>query len=131
MDEAPGLRLVVAHQEFGEGELAKAHSGAQQRLFANENRPAFGAHLGALPVAAWLPHGDLVAATWMGTVVRFDAALKEQWRVNLADTTPPTALPPAVVPPPAARLLSWSNAAPTPLPLTPNLLARTIETVEG
>ncbi|MER6767595.1 PQQ-binding-like beta-propeller repeat protein, partial [Amycolatopsis sp. NPDC000746] len=40
--------------------------------------------LRALPVPAWLPGGDLLAATWMGTVVRFDAQLRPKWRTLLA-----------------------------------------------
>ncbi|HKN51935.1 MAG TPA: hypothetical protein VJX66_05510, partial [Amycolatopsis sp.] len=31
-----------------------------------------GCDLGALPVPAWLPGGDLLVATWMGTLVRYD-----------------------------------------------------------
>ena len=40
--------------------------------------------LGALAVAAWLPDGDLVAATWMGTVCRLGPEGQEKWRVRLA-----------------------------------------------
>lgn len=86
--------------------------------------------LGALPVPAWTPTGELVVATWMGTVCRFDAELQEKWRANLA--APPSALhlppstdnrPPTTDHPfPTTRLTSWSNAEATSLPLTPNLL---------
>ena len=79
--------------------------------------------LGALPVPAWLPNGDLVAATWMGGVCRLDASLQEKWKVRLA--APSSALGPQPTthsPPPTSRLTSWINADATPLPLTPNLL---------
>ena len=36
--------------------------------------------LGALAVPAWLPDGDLVAATWMGTVCRLGPEGQEKWR---------------------------------------------------
>ncbi len=81
--------------------------------------------LGALPVPAWLPKGDLIAATWMGTVVRLDANLREKWRVHLADGPSPSTdhrSPITDHPIPASRMTSWINADTTPLPLTPNLL---------
>src|SRR5262249_52904379 len=40
--------------------------------------------LEALPIASWLPNGDLVAATWMGKVVRFDPTMKVIWERRLA-----------------------------------------------
>lgn len=80
--------------------------------------------LGAVAVPAWLPGGDLLLATWMGTVSRLDGRYVERWRTFLrpeaedmrgrlitADATP------------LVRVTSWSNAEPTPLPLTPNLLS--------
>jgi len=80
--------------------------------------------LGALPVPAWLSNGDLVAATWMGTVVRLDAKLQEKWHVYLSGSVPSDNRQSTIDNRqcPTARLTSWSNAEPTPLPLTPNLL---------
>ncbi len=79
--------------------------------------------LGALPVAAWLADGDLVAATWLGTAVRFDDNLKEKWRTCLTDA--PSILHPQPSSIPTIRLDSWSTAESAPLPLTANLVAPT------
>jgi hypothetical protein len=76
--------------------------------------------MGAMPVANWLPGGDLLVATWMGDVVRLDTNGVEKWKVKLqpkgafreafvADTTP------------VSRAI-WGNAMAKPDPLTPNLL---------
>jgi hypothetical protein len=82
--------------------------------------------LGALPVPAWLPDGDLVVATWMGRVVRFDAALTPLWDKRLspaeADARSKLLAPDAT---PTVRKAGWGNAAEKPLPLAPNLLAQT------
>jgi outer membrane protein assembly factor BamB len=80
--------------------------------------------LGALVVPAWLPDGDLLLATWMGTVCRLDAHYAERWRTRLQpaatdirgkllahDGTPTT------------RITSWGNAEAEAAPLTPNLLS--------
>ncbi len=77
--------------------------------------------LGALPVSSWLADGDIVSATWMGTVIRFDGNLKEKWRVHYdgQSVPPPTKSSPVFK---ETRLTSWINAEATPLPLTPNLL---------
>ena len=40
-------------------------------------------NLGAFPVPAWLPDGDLLAATWMGTVYRFGPAGRYKWETRL------------------------------------------------
>ena len=82
--------------------------------------------LGALPVPAWLPGGDLFAATWMGTVVRFDSKLKTLWKNQL--TPAETDVRPQLLAEdrtPTVRRTGWGNAAPTSLPLVPNLLAET------
>lgn len=50
LQNAPGLRVVVGHAEFEDGDLHKAYQQAMQALFLNENAPPFGAPLGALPV---------------------------------------------------------------------------------
>ncbi|MBH1937480.1 PQQ-binding-like beta-propeller repeat protein [Streptomyces sp. AV19] len=53
--------------------------------------------LRALPVPAWLPGGDLLAATWMGTVIRYDTGLRPRWQSRLTpaetDIRPPAAGP--------------------------------------
>lgn len=79
--------------------------------------------LGALPVPAWLPDGDLLVGTWMGTVCRLDGQYAQRWRTRLlpaardmrekllADDGAPT-----------ARIAFRGNAEATPAPLTPNLL---------
>ncbi len=98
--------------------------------------------LGALPVPAWLPDGDLVAATWMGTACRLEPDGTEKWSVQIGveGERPREPLSPAAAssttargdarPPaeaetdiPTSRLTSWSNAEATPLPLTPNLIS--------
>lgn len=79
----------------------------------------------ALPVTAWLPNGDLVAATWMGTVARFDRNMEEKWRVKVGERpqTSNQQSPISNLKSPTSRLTSWSNAEATPLPLTPNLIS--------
>jgi outer membrane protein assembly factor BamB len=79
--------------------------------------------LGALPVPAWLPDGDLLAGTWMGTVCRLDGRYAERWRTRLrpaaadmrgrllADDGAPT-----------TRVAFRGNAEAAPAPLAPNLL---------
>jgi outer membrane protein assembly factor BamB len=80
--------------------------------------------LGAVAVPAWLPGGDLLVATWMGTVRRLDATFAERWktvlrpeaedirgRILTADKSPLAPKP------------SWTNTEASPLPLTPNLLS--------
>jgi outer membrane protein assembly factor BamB len=79
--------------------------------------------LGALPVPAWLPDGDLLAGTWMGTVCRLDGQYAERWRTRLrpaardmrgrllADDGAPT-----------TRVAFRGNAEPAPAPLVPNLV---------
>src|SRR5262249_23061574 len=44
--------------------------------------------LGALPIPAWLPDGDLLVGTWMGTLRRLDANYAERWRTLLRPATP-------------------------------------------
>jgi len=88
--------------------------------------------LGALPVAAWLPDGDLVVATWMGKVCRLAASGNARWQVQLADQHSGIQQPidkSSTVP--TTRLTTWSNAAPTPLALTPNLLATNKVTIKA
>ena len=82
--------------------------------------------LAALPVAAWLPDGDLVAATWMGKVVRSGPDLRPRWETALIPTE--TDIRPRLLArdaTPTVQTTSWGNAAPSPLPLSPNLLTET------
>ncbi len=86
--------------------------------------------LGAFAVPAWLPNGDLLLATWQGRVLRLDGGhYLPRWNV--------LAQPPvqdfreihghelAEDGVPVVKVASAGNAAPTPLPLTPNLLSLT------
>ncbi|MFK0154939.1 PQQ-binding-like beta-propeller repeat protein [Streptomyces sp. NPDC090493] len=81
--------------------------------------------LRALPVPAWLPDGDLLVATWTGTVIRYDADLEERWRTRLVpeetDIRPKLQAPDPV---PVVRA-EWGNARSEAYPLTPNLLVQT------
>jgi len=76
--------------------------------------------MGAMPVANWLPGGDLLVATWMGDAMRLDATGTEKWKVKLqpkgkvrqtlvADATP-------------VSRATWGNETKQSDPLTPNLL---------
>jgi hypothetical protein len=80
--------------------------------------------MGALVVPAWLPGGDLILGSWMGTVVRLDAKYSELWRTRLSpivsDVRGKILAPDKTA---TTRIDSWGNAATNPLPLTPNLLA--------
>ncbi len=84
-----------------------------------------------LPVAAWLPGGDLLAATWNGNVVRLglgpaDSSYVERWRVRLAPTAVPSSKDLlAADATPTVRRMGWGNAATESAPLTPNLLTET------
>jgi len=104
-----GSRLAVADDL---GLLHVFDVAAGRRLFSRD--------LGGLAAVSWLPDGDLVAATWMGTAVRLTSDGAERWRVELAATKAPETRLGDVA---TTRLTSWSNAAPEPLSLTPNLLA--------
>jgi hypothetical protein len=90
--------------------------------------------LGALPVPAWLPSGDLLVGTWMGTLCRLDGKYVERWRTRLRPAAP------LFSPPlprgergrgeglladdrvPTTRIAFRGNAEEKPAPLTPNLL---------
>ncbi|MEU1378078.1 PQQ-binding-like beta-propeller repeat protein [Streptomyces triculaminicus] len=82
--------------------------------------------LRALPVPAWLPDGDLLAATWMGTVVRYDTDMRPRWQSLIAPTE--TDIRPALLAPdptPVVRRTGWGNATHPPLDPTPNLIKDT------
>ncbi|WP_329055193.1 PQQ-like beta-propeller repeat protein [Amycolatopsis sp. NBC_01488] len=82
--------------------------------------------LRALPVPAWLPGGDLLAATWMGTVIRFDTQLRPKWRTLLAPVeNDARAALRRTDRTPTVRRSGWGTTARPHLPLTPNLLADT------
>ena len=71
--------------------------------------------LHALTVPAWLPQGDLLLATWMGTVMRLDERYAEKWRTLLSPDPAihdirPTAL--QADPTPTSRYELWTNTQP-------------------
>jgi outer membrane protein assembly factor BamB len=79
--------------------------------------------LGALPVPAFLPDGDLLAGTWMGLLCRLDARYAERWRTRLVGSARDLrgkllAADGAAT----TRIAFHGNAEPKPAPLTPNLL---------
>lgn len=81
--------------------------------------------LHALAVPAWLPQGDLLLATWMGTVVRMDERYGEKWRTLLSPDSAihdirPTALRPDATP--TTRFEDWTNAQPDGHAVPVNLL---------
>jgi outer membrane protein assembly factor BamB len=79
--------------------------------------------LGALPVPAWLPDGDLLAGTWTGTVCRLDGKYAQRWRTRLqpaaADMRRNLLAGDGA---PTTRVAFRGNAEATPAPLAPNLL---------
>lgn len=86
----------------------------------------------ALPVPEWVPGGDLVVATWMGRVTRLGADMTPRWDTRLLPTEADARSKLlAKDQTPTTRRAGWGNAAPQPLPLTPNLLAETKATVSA
>jgi outer membrane protein assembly factor BamB len=83
----------------------------------------------ALPVPTWLPNQDLLVATWMGQVARFDRNLAPAWQVTLTPSTATIGVLPARDQTLTVRKTGWGNAAAQALPLTPNLLAQTKATI--
>ena len=83
--------------------------------------------LGARAVPAWLPKGDLILGTWMGTLCRLNRKYAEDWRTLLEPDVPDrrdrTTLPEEQLP--SARIASWGNAEGTPAVIAPNLLTQT------
>ena len=78
--------------------------------------------LGALPVPAFLPDGDLLVGTWMGTMCRLDTKYAEQWRTRL---TPAEDMGGKLLADDGAattRIAFRGNAEEKPAALTPNLL---------
>ena len=83
----------------------------------------------SLPVPTWLPNTDLLVATWMGQVTRFDWNMTPNWKVRLSPTQQWQGAggewrQPARDATTTVRKTGWGNATATPLPLTPNLLAQ-------
>jgi outer membrane protein assembly factor BamB len=79
--------------------------------------------VGALPVPAWLPDGDLLVGTWMGALCRLDKDYAERWRTLLRPAAPDMrGKLLAVVGAPTTRIAFRGNAEATAAPLTPNLL---------
>ncbi|MFJ2770474.1 hypothetical protein [Streptomyces sp. NPDC087300] len=91
-------------------------------VLRRDGTPLSTADLKALPVAAWLPDGGLLVATWTGTVLRYTADLDERWRTRLApsetDIRPKLLAPDPV---PVVRRSGWGNTT-APKDLTPNLI---------
>jgi hypothetical protein len=87
--------------------------------------------LGALAVPAWLPGGDLLLATWMGTVQRLGPDYSVKWQTKLRSTA--TDLRGKLLTRnevPTTRIADWGNAEPTARPLAPNLLGPRTARVE-
>jgi outer membrane protein assembly factor BamB len=77
--------------------------------------------MAAVACPAWLPDGDLVLATWLGTVCRLSADGKERWRRVVAPATRLADLPQEAVA--TSRLTTCFNVESTPLPVTPNIVS--------
>ncbi|MEU1117431.1 MULTISPECIES: hypothetical protein [unclassified Streptomyces] len=94
-------------------------------VLKRDGTPQAAKDLGALPVAAWLPDGGLLVATWTGTVLRCTADLTERWRTRAApsetDIRPELLTPDPV---PVVRRAGWGNTT-APQDLTPNLIKTT------
>ncbi len=118
---ADGTRLAVC-SEVGTL-LVTDRAGADRRTL----------DLGSVTQTAWLPGGDLLAASWLGTVTRYDGTtLVPRWSALLqpggqevsaahllaADATPTT------------RMTGWSNAAPPEAPIPAALPGRTTVSLE-
>ncbi len=81
--------------------------------------------LNALAMPAWMPNGDLLCATWMGTVVRLDKNYVEKWRVLVTPDPAMDDIRPIAMkadPTPTSRYATWTNAQPAGAALPQNLL---------
>ena len=93
-------------------------------VFDTSGSKLFERDLGALCAPGWLANGDLVLASWQGAVYRLTAGTyAQQWCTLLTPTATDmrTHLMDADSAP-VTRITTWSNALPTPYPITPNLL---------
>ena len=81
----------------------------------------------ALPVAGWMPDGELVVATWMGTVFRLTTDFTERWR-NVLRADPAAAQGPLLTENrvPTTRMTDYLNAEAEPLSLQTSLLGKDI-----
>ena len=80
--------------------------------------------LGSRAALAWLPDGDLLAATWMGKVLRFGGDFKAKWQTLLAPEAHDMRVKLlADDGAPTIKIDDWSNAEAAPLAIAPNLLA--------
>ena len=77
--------------------------------------------MAALASPAWLPDGDLVLATWLGTVCRLSPDGKERWRVVVTPEPRSAAAQKDAVA--SSRLTTCFNTEATPLPVTPNIVS--------
>ena len=88
----------------------------------DQGAPLYQHDEGTLPVAAWLPGGDLLVATWMGTVKRLDQTYAARWKTHL---TPETPLRQDQLlsgdNTPTAQVSGWGNSTPT-MPVEPGVL---------
>ncbi|MBI5832062.1 MAG: PQQ-binding-like beta-propeller repeat protein [Armatimonadetes bacterium] len=121
---SPDGRRLVATSELGD-----------VLVWSADGQPLLNRDLGCWATPVWLPDGDLLLATWLGTVVRLDGQYHERWRTWLAASgaapSPAAALPPAAALSTVAKT-DWGNAlAGAPLPLTPNLLTETKALIEA
>lgn len=95
-------------------------------LLSATGEPLATRDLGGTANLLYLPGGDLVSASWMGRVERWDGDLKPRWKQHLVSTggpsSPPGATPAAEGTLPTTRIAQWSNALPQPLPQNENLL---------
>ena len=116
---ADGLRVAVG-SELG---TLYVFDRVGQRLHESD--------VGALPAVAWLPDGDLLVASWMGSVARLDAEYRPRWQRRIApvelDVRPK--LLAADTTPTVRR--TWGNAAGKPAELVPNLLKTTAALIEA
>lgn len=83
----------------------------------------------ALPLPVWLPNRDLLVATWMGQLVRFNPDMTVRWQAKLMLASAPASVLPAQDTTPTVRKSGWGNATVVPLALTTNLLAQTKATI--
>ncbi|MFM7290141.1 MAG: WD40 repeat domain-containing protein [Planctomycetia bacterium] len=85
--------------------------------------------MAALASPAWLPDGDLVLASWLGTVCRLSPDGKERWRAVVAPHPPSATAATETVA--TSRLTTCFNAEATPLPVTPNVVSPTAASVQA
>ncbi len=86
----------------------------------DQGRKLLECDMGALPVTKWLANGDLLVATWMGQVMRLDAAGNEKWRTSVQPKG--TVVQTVVADAPPTVRATWGSAADKPGALSPNLL---------